>query len=59
MTLDKAFCDSCGTARVYATHIVSLPSGKFLTLCRSHERFHHDALIEKGAYIAEADEIVV
>jgi hypothetical protein len=59
MNLAKSMCDACGTARVYATHIVSMPSGNYLTLCRSHERLHHDALVGQGAYIVEADEIVV
>jgi hypothetical protein len=58
MTLTNATCDQCDTP-VRAPYIVSLPSGRYLTFCGHHARENWDALIEKGAYIAEADEIVV
>ena len=51
--VEDDFCDACGTARVQARLYAKLPDGRTLGFCRSHGTQHHDALVAKGARIAD------
>jgi hypothetical protein len=51
--VDDDHCDACGTARVQARLYAKLPDGRTLAFCKHHGDQHFEALIEKGAKIAD------